>query len=233
MENINYENIKKYIERNKESHLYLDEIITNKEIQKEILTEYLSKNNLENIENILGNITSELVRTQLGDTEIIEYQSISDDDLLQNCDNLYIYNNGKYNPIFSICKIDNIGDKTKTIYEEIKIHDSNRKIVFQVKSSSKYIYDSIVQRQICTTEKSFVSSDYIKKYYDFLYHEDECFMLTVNNDSIVKGNDSFSNRLNLALSHIQKLEAIFESYVESSIGIETPTKYYQIKRKIK
>lgn len=40
MEYMNYENIKKYIERNKESHLYLEELITDKEIQKEILTEY-------------------------------------------------------------------------------------------------------------------------------------------------------------------------------------------------
>ena len=65
-----------------------------------------------------------------------------------------------------------------------------------------------------------------------MYNGEKCVIIGIDNNYKMLGDNSFTNRLELAYSHIQKFDTVFESYLNSNFGIEE-TKTYQIKRKVK
>ena len=67
---------------------------------------------------------------------------------------------------------------------------------------------------------------------DFMYNGEKCVIIGIDNNYKMLGDNSFTNRLELANFHIQKLDNFFEIYLKSSFGLEE-TKIYQIKRKVK
>lgn len=224
MEKINYESIKKYIKDNQDKFILINKQISDIDIQKEILKNYLSDKKITDTY-----IEGPLSILEINDLIILDYKTLTNNSQVNH---LIIVNNDKDNPLFEVSYESNLNNGNGIIIEENKIYDQNKKIVFAIKKMNKVANNSVINSQVVLTEKINYSHEYVIKHYDFTYNQKECIIFSTDNNYQILGNESFINRLELANSHIQKLETIFESYLKSNFGIEE-TKTYQIKRKIK
>lgn len=230
MTKIDYENIKKIMNRRFLESICFSEIIMKENLQKEYLSKFLSKDKIDEIQ-----IDKTFCRTEFRNVEVINYETTKINQLENGYPlldrHLLIYNNEKENAILEIAQMKNIENNSGLVYDEWKLYDQNKKIVFLMKSCSKIVDSNLVQKQLVLTEKNCNSNDYITKHYDLSYLNNECIILGIDGSYHTLGNNSFMNRLEIVSSHIRKLESIFESYIDSSIGLEEPTKVYKIRRK--
>ena len=224
MEKINYDSIKKDIKKNQNRYILITKQILNPEIQKDILRKYLSENRVADtcIEGYLSVI-------ELNDLEFLDYKTGMNE---EEENHLIIINSNKENPIFEVTSKKNVTNGNGIIVEETKIYNQSKRIVFSKKEITKFIDNQVMNKQVVLTERMNSRCEYGMKHYEFMYHGDECVILGIDNYYKILGDNSFTNRLELANSHIQKFDTIFESYLKSNFGLEE-TKAYQIKRKVK
>lgn len=224
MEKINYDSIKKDIKKNQNRYILITKQILNSEIQKDILRKYLSENRVADtcIEGYLSVI-------ELNDLELLDYKTGMNE---EEVNHLIIINSNKENPIFEVTSKKNVTNGNGIIVEETKIYNQSKRIVFSKKEITKFIDNQVMNKQVVLTERMNSRCEYGMKHYEFMYHGDECVILGIDNYYKILGDNSFTNRLELANSHIQKFDTIFESYLKSNFDLEE-TKAYQIKRKVK
>lgn len=224
MEKINYDSIKKDIKKNQNRYILITKQILNPEIQKDILRKYLSENRVADtcIEGYLSVI-------ELNDLEFLDYKTGMNE---EEENHLIIINSNKENPIFEVTSKKNVTNGNGIVVEETKIYNQSKRIVFAKKEITKFIDNQVMNRQVILTERITSRWEYGMKHYEFMYHGKECVILGIDNHYKILGDNSFTNRLELANSHIQKFDTIFESYLKSNFGLEE-TKAYQIKRKVK
>lgn len=224
MEKINYDSIKKDIKKNQNRYILITKQILNPEIQKDILRKYLSENRVEDtyIEGYLSVI-------EVNDLELLNYKTGVNEEEVKH---LIIINSNKENPIFEVTSKKNVTNGNGIVVEETKIYNQSKRIVFAKKEITKFIDNQVMNRQVVLTERINSCCEYGMKHYEFMYHGDECVILGIDNYYKILGDNSFTNRLELANSHIQKFDTIFESYLKSNFDLEE-TKAYQIKRKVK
>lgn len=224
MKKINYDSIKKNIKNNQNRYICITKQISNLEIQTDILRKYLSENRV--MDTYVDGYLSVI---EMNDLELLDYKTGTDYD---KTNHLIISNPTKENPIFEVSSKKNINEGNGIIVEETRIYDQHKKIIFAKKVTDKLVANQVMNRQVVLTEKVDSSYTYGNRHYEFMYHGKECVILGIDNHYKILGDNSFTNRLELANSHIQKLDTIFESYLKSNFGLDE-TKTYQIKRKVK
>lgn len=224
MEKINYDGIKTDIMNYQNHYILITKQVLDSEIQKDILLKYLSENKVENM-----CIEGYLSVMELNDLKLLDYKTgINEEEV----NNLIIVNSNKENPIFEVTSKKNVTNGNGIIVEETRIYNQSKRIVFSKKEINKFIDNQVVNRQVILVKKMNSSCEYEMKHYEFMYNGEKCVIIGIDNNYKMLGDNSFTNRLELAYSHIQKFDTVFESYLNSNFGIEE-TKTYQIKRKVK
>lgn len=225
MKEIAYNNIKKLIGNYQQNHLYFWEKVENKDRQNELLDSLLSKERLNKI-----NLNGSMYKIDFIDFQVLDYQTHNQNNII---DNLIILDDRKETPIFELTEDNNINNGSGIKYYEYRLYDKNEKLVLKVKKRDKFINDELLQSQVSITEKISLTNRYISRNYDFLYRNSECCFLGVDNNYISLNDHSFDIRYSLVNSHIQKVKTVFKYYINTMLWLETITKIYQIKRKIK
>lgn len=224
MEKINYDGIKTDIMNYQNHYILITKQVLDSEIQKDILLKYLSENKVENM-----CIEGYLSVMELNDLKLLDYKTgINEEEV----NNLIIVNSNKENPIFEVTSKKNVTNGNGIIVEETRIYNQSKRIVFSKKEINKFIDNQVINRQVILVKKMNSSCEYEMKHYEFMYNGEKCVIIGIDNNYKMLGDNSFTNRLELAYSHIQKFDTVFESYLNSNFGIEE-TKTYQIKRKVK
>lgn len=222
MKKINYDSIKKNIKKNQHRYILITRQISNPDVQKVLLKKCLSESRLMDI-----NIDQDLFVMELGDLMVFDYKTGIDKE-----NHLIIANPKSYDSIFELSSKKNMHNGNGVIVEETKIYNQDKKLLFAKKEINKFVNNQVINRQVILTEKKNYSCEYVISRYEFMYHGKECAILGTNGHYKLLGENSFTNRLELANLHIQKLDNFFEIYLKSSFGLEE-TKIYQIKRKVK
>lgn len=224
MEKINYDGIKTDIMNYQNHYILITKQVLDSEIQKDILLKYLSENKVENM-----CIEGYLSVMELNDLKLLDYKTgINEEEV----NNLIIVNSNKENPIFEVTSKKNVTNGNGIIVEETRMYNQSKRIVFSKKEINKFIDNQVINRQVILVKKMNSSCEYEMKHYEFMYNGEKCVIIGIDNNYKMLGDNSFTNRLELAYSHIQKFDTVFESYLNSNFGIEE-TKTYQIKRKVK
>ena len=224
MEKINYDGIKTDIMNYQNHYILITKQVLDSKIQKDILLKYLSENKVENM-----CIEGYLSVMELNDLKLLDYKTgINEEEV----NNLIIVNSNKENPIFEVTSKKNVTNGNGIIVEETRMYNQSKRIVFSKKEINKFIDNQVINRQVILVKKMNSSCEYEMKHYEFMYNGEKCVIIGIDNNYKMLGDNSFTNRLELAYSHIQKFDTVFESYLNSNFGIEE-TKTYQIKRKVK
>ena len=224
MEKINYDGIKTDIMNYQNHYILITKQVLDSKIQKDILLKYLSENKVENM-----CIEGYLSVMELNDLKLFDYKTgINEEEV----NNLIIVNSNKENPIFEVTSKKNVTNGNGIIVEETRMYNQSKRIVFSKKEINKFIDNQVINRQVILVKKMNSSCEYEMKHYEFMYNGEKCVIIGIDNNYKMLGDNSFTNRLELAYSHIQKFDTVFESYLNSNFGIEE-TKTYQIKRKVK
>lgn len=225
MKEITYNNIKKLIENYKQNHLYFWKKIEDKDLQNDLLRDLLSMERLSNLKFIDSMILYEFL-----DFKVIDYKTYNQEAIVNN---LVIFDTRKEIPVFDFSEEDNMTKGSGIKHCEYRLYDNDKRIILQAKKNDKFIDNLLLQSQVVLTEKISSTSNYLIKHYDFLYKDNECCFLGIDDNYIVVGSNSFVNRYKLADSYIQKFNTVFESYINTTFGLDEITKVYQIKRKVK
>ena len=225
MENISYSMIKQLIDKNKSSSCFISREIADHDMQKKLLSLYL---NID-VSNLA--INGVILKYDFANFEVIEYETITGMGITKN---MIVLNDGKENPLLIASQSQRLVNNSGVISEEYKIYDKNNRISFSMNVVNKIIDGSVIQTLVNLKERNLHNiSQYLCKHYDFLYSDNQCIIFGLDNDYKSLGEESFINRIEIANSHIQKMGVIFESYVNSSFGLESEAKIYQIKRKVR
>ena len=225
MKYINYDMIKELIEKNKTNSCFISREITDEDMKKKLLSLYLNSE-LDSL-----SINGSIFKYDFVSFEVIEYQTITGSSVTNH---IIIFNDNKNNPLFTVSQNRKVKDDNGIISEQYKIYNKNSRICFSMNIINRIINNSVVQSLIDLKEKSqHQPNQYLYKSYNFLYNDNQCVMFGLDGDFKIIGEEAFINRIEIANSYIQKMGVIFESYVKSSLGLESEAKTYQIKRKVR